>query len=235
MPNKINPTEHKLIGKNYTTPDLSRRSPGKRQVRRRLSRRRHAVRKLLLSPMPHARDRSIDTQRSAGDAGREGDPHRGRSAGAGRRLTDNGAVIRANKLGERGLTDEPVYQGEPILAVRAVDELTGAEAIEKIKIDYERLPFVVDPLVSLRPGGPNARVEGNVWMRPAAPPNADKGKGKGGRGGGGFAPPEVVELKWTEADFADAKDGKLPMGKPTDRVVLRRSGRGVQERRPGSG
>src|SRR5512147_874744 len=48
-----------------------------------------------------------------------------------------------------------------ILAVAAVDESTAAEAIEKIRIDYEPLPFVVDPLVSLRPGGPNARTKGN--------------------------------------------------------------------------
>ncbi len=46
---------------------------------------------------------------------------------------------------------------QPILAVAAVDELTAAEAIERIKIDYEPLPFCVDPLESLRPGGPNAR------------------------------------------------------------------------------
>ena len=46
-----------------------------------------------------------------------------------------------------------MYQGEPILAVAAVDELTCAEAIEKIKIDMEPLPFVIDPLDSLRPGG----------------------------------------------------------------------------------
>ncbi len=48
-------------------------------------------------------------------------------------LTDNGTVIKASKWGERGLTMEPVYQGEPILAVAAVDELTAAEAIEKIR------------------------------------------------------------------------------------------------------
>ena len=36
---------------------------------------------------------------------------------------------------------EPVYQGEPILAVAAVDELTAADAIEKIQIDFEPLPF----------------------------------------------------------------------------------------------
>jgi hypothetical protein len=33
---------------------------------------------------------------------------------------------------------EPLYQGEPILAVAAVDELTAAEAIEKIQIDLSR-------------------------------------------------------------------------------------------------
>ena len=117
---------------------------------------------------------------------------------------------------------EPVYQGEPILAVCAVDELTAAEAIEKIKIDYERLPFVVDPLVSLRPGGPNARVEGNVWMRPAPPPAA--------RAQPPPPPPapQVQELKWTEEDFAAAKDGQLPMGKADRRVVVRRYGSGFK-------
>jgi xanthine dehydrogenase molybdenum-binding subunit len=51
---------------------------------------------------------------------------------------------------------EPVYQGEPILAVAAVDELMGAEATEKIQIDFEPLPFAIDPLDTLRPGGPTA-------------------------------------------------------------------------------
>jgi len=110
-------------------------------------------------------------------------------------------------LGERGLAMEPVYQGEPVLAVCAVDELTAAEAIEKIYVDYERLPFNVDPLDTLRPGSANARVEGNVWVRPAPPPGA-------GRGGAPL--PQVKELKWTQADFDEAKDGKLPMGKWTD-------------------
>jgi len=105
------------------------------------------------------------------------------------------------------LTNEPLYEGEPILAVAAVDEYTAAEAIEKIQIEFEPLPFVVDPLVSLRPGGPNPRLEGNIWGRPEAPPAP-----AGGRG----APPaplEVQELKWTEADFAGYSEGHLPMGK----------------------
>ena len=52
---------------------------------------------------------------------------------------------------------EPMFEGEPILAVAAVDELTAAEAIEKIVVDYEPLPFVIDPLDSLRPGSKGPR------------------------------------------------------------------------------
>src|ERR1700724_2688877 len=106
---------------------------------------------------------------------------------------------------------EPLFQAQPILAVAAVDELTAAEAIEKIRIDLEPLPFVVDPLVSLRPGGPNARTEGNVWMRAAAPPNAQAGGRPPSVG-----PPGITELKWTEADFEEAKEGRLPMGKASE-------------------
>ena len=67
-------------------------------------------------------------------------------------VTDLGQTIKASTLGEKALTDEPVYQGEPVLAVAAVDEATAAEAIEKIDIEFELLPFVVDPIESLRPG-----------------------------------------------------------------------------------
>jgi xanthine dehydrogenase molybdenum-binding subunit len=124
-------------------------------------------------------------------------------------VTDLGAVIKANPHGERGLAMEPVYQGEPILALAAVDELTAADAIEKIHVKYEPLPFVVDPFVSLRPGGPNARTEGNTWIRQPPPPAVP---------GRPAAPPplDVVEIKWTKEEFEDYSHGKMPMGTPTD-------------------
>jgi xanthine dehydrogenase molybdenum-binding subunit len=100
---------------------------------------------------------------------------------------------------------EPLYQGEPILAVAAVDEVTAADAVEKIQIDYERLPFVIDPLESLRPGGPNPRTDGNVWIRPAPPIQPS---------------PQVSELKWTHQDFAEMNQGRLPMGKAPDEWTL---------------
>jgi xanthine dehydrogenase molybdenum-binding subunit len=99
---------------------------------------------------------------------------------------------------------EPVYQGEPILAVAAVDELTAAEAIEKIQIDFEPLPFVVDPLDTLRPGGPNPRTDGNVWARPAAPASPQACR------------PRLESSSGPKADFAEEKNGRLPMGKTPD-------------------
>ena len=70
---------------------------------------------------------------------------------------------------------------------------------------------MVDPFVSLRPGGPNARTDGNTWMRKPAPPPAPGAHPRP-------APPplDVTEIKWTEEDFKDYAEGKMPMGKPTD-------------------
>ena len=92
------------------------------------------------------------------------------------------AILTADDLpdlrgAERALTNEPLYQGEPILAVAAVDELTAAEAVERIDVDLEPLPFVVDPVESLRPGSPNGRLEGNVCgfrRRRRTPARADR-------------------------------------------------------------
>mgnify|MGYP003352883308 CR=1 FL=1 len=65
---------------------------------------------------------------------------------------------------------EPEVRREPVLALAAISEEVAADAIEKIVVEWEPLPFVVDPVLSLRPGSPNARLEGNVWMRPPAGP-----------------------------------------------------------------
>jgi CO/xanthine dehydrogenase Mo-binding subunit len=211
MPNNVNATNHKLIGKDYTTPDLLAKVTGKAKYAEDYRADGMLFCKLLLSPLPHARVKRIDTRAALAMPGVKAILTMDDLPAPADSVTDLGQVIKANKLGERGLTMEPVYQGEPILAVAAVDELTAAEAIEKIRIDFEPLPFVIDPLESLRPGGPNARPEGNVWMRPAPPPNAQGG------GPPGPPPPLVVGVhKWTEEDFAQAKEGQLPMGKATD-------------------
>jgi len=94
---------------------------------------------------------------------------------------------------EVALSDEPVYEGEPILAVAAVDEHTAAEAIDRIHLQVEPLPFVTDPLESLRPGSPNARREGNAYVGQ-----------------------EIKTVKWAAGDFEAAGDGALPIGEAGD-------------------
>src|SRR5215470_816825 len=195
---------YKLLGKNYTTPDLVAKVTGKAKYAEDYRADGMLFAKLVLSPMPHARVRSIDTSAALAMPGVKAVLTADDMPKPADAMTDLGQRIPANPLGERGLTNDPVYQGEPILAVCAVDELTCAEAIEKINLDIERLPHVVDPLVSLRPGGPNARVEGNVWLRPAPVP------------GQPAQPPKVGEVKWTDADFKEYNEGRLPMGKDTE-------------------
>jgi CO/xanthine dehydrogenase Mo-binding subunit len=195
---------YKLIGKNYTTPDLYAKVTGQAKYAEDFRAEGMLFCKLLLSPMPHARVKRIDANEALRMPGVKAILTADDLPAPADSLTDNGTVIKASKWGERGLTNEPVYQGEPVLAVAAVDELTAAEAIENIQIDFEPLPFVVDPLDTLRPGGPNPRTDGNVWTRPASPGSQGPGQ------------PAVTELKWTEADFAEEKHGRLPMGKSPD-------------------
>jgi CO/xanthine dehydrogenase Mo-binding subunit len=191
--------KHKLIGKNYVTPDLYAKVTGKAKYAEDYRAEGMLFCKLLLSPLPHARVTRIDTNAALAMPGVKAILTADDLPAPADTITDNGTVIKATKWGERGLTNEPLYQGEPILAVAAVDELTAADAIEKIRIDFDRLPFAIDPLETLRPGGPNPRTDGNVWVQ-----------------SGPQDQPQVAELKWTEADFAEYKEGRLPMGKTPD-------------------
>ena len=209
MPNITPPNKYKLIGKDYPTSDLYAKVTGKAKYAEDYRADGMLFCKLALSPMPHARVRGIDARAALAMPGVKAILTADELPAPANSINDNGTVILANPRGFQALTNEPLYQGQPILAVAAVDELTAAEAIEKIKIDLEPLPFVVDPLVSLRPDGPNARTDGNVWVRvPPPPPKPGERPA--------LTPPELRTLKWTKEDFEDAKNGRMPMGKSTE-------------------
>ncbi|MDA1093264.1 MAG: xanthine dehydrogenase family protein molybdopterin-binding subunit [Acidobacteria bacterium] len=167
--------DYTLIGKNYTTPDLHAKVTGRAKYAEDFRADGMVFLKLLLSPMPHARVRRVDASAAFAMPGVEG-------------------ILRADDLpaveapGEAGLTDEPLYEGEPVLAVAAVTEQIASDAIEAINVQYEALPFCMDPLDSLRPGGPNARLEGNTML---------------GR--------ELSTIKWTDTEVAELDAGRLPM------------------------
>ena len=150
--NKTN--THKLVGQQYTTPDLIAKVTGKAKYAEDYRAEGMLWAKLLLSPMPHARVTRIDASAALAMPGVKGilTEDDFPSVQAGAEISEG---VRASTITERGLSKEPLYEGEPILAVAAVDEVTAAEAIEKIIVEYEPLPFVVDPVESLRPGGAN--------------------------------------------------------------------------------
>jgi xanthine dehydrogenase molybdenum-binding subunit len=168
-----------LIGKDFTPPDVVGKVTGRAKYAEDFRRDGMLFCRLLLSPMPHARVRSVDASRALA------------MPGVVEILLPDDVPEQpgpANNI----LTYEPHFVGEPILAVAATDEKTAQDAIEAIRLDLEPLEFCTDPLESLRPGGPNARTDGNVYA-------------------GG----EVREMKWTEADF-DAAGEHLPTGEPEE-------------------
>jgi len=177
----------RLVGSNYTPPDLVAKVTGRARYAEDFRAEGMLFCKLLLSPVPHGRVRRVGLERALALPGVRG-------------------VIRAADLpdlggAEKALTDEPLYQGEPILALAAVSEDIAAQAVELIDLDIEPLPFTTDPLESLRPDGPDARTEGNVWgVAPPAPPGQPPAR------------PPVTRLKWTADDFAAAPEGGLPIG-----------------------
>ncbi len=54
------------------------------------------------------------------------------------------------------------YKGQNIVAVAAVDKATALEALSKVKIEMEELPYVTDPVEAMKEGAPKVRPEGNL-------------------------------------------------------------------------
>ena len=113
--------DNKLIGQNYTTPDLVAKVTGKAKYAEDYRIEGMLFCKLLVSPYPHARVTHLDTSAAMAHPGVKGiitaDDMPGAAAGA-----TLGEGVQASQISERGLTNEPLYQGEPILALAAVRE-----------------------------------------------------------------------------------------------------------------
>lgn len=141
--------DYTLVGKNFTPPDIHAKVTGAAKYSEDFQAEGMLHAKLVVSPMPHARVRSIDTS-------------------AAMKMKGVVAIITPDDVPQFPppvdpiLYKEPVYAGAPIAAVAAESEQIAAAAVEAIKVDLEQIPHVVDPLDSLYPGGPNAFTGGNV-------------------------------------------------------------------------
>ncbi len=173
---------YNLIGKDFVPVDVTAKVTGRAKYAEDFRADGMVFCKSLTSPIPHAKIRRIDTSAALKIKGVLG-------------------ILTADDVPQFPppqppilAKDEVFYVGEPILAVAAESEEIAAEAIEAIKIDFEQLPHVTDPLESLFPGGPDARSNGNV----------------------AGAQINLQTVKWDAGDFAAAGDNKLPLGKPAE-------------------
>jgi len=114
--------------------------------------------KVLYSAHPHARIVSVDV--SAAE----------KMPGVVATLTAK--EIPVNSFGPH-VQDQPVlagekvrHRGDGVAAVAAVTEQAAAEALEKIKVAYEPLPAVFDPLEAMKDDAPKIHgSEGNIYNR----------------------------------------------------------------------
>jgi CO/xanthine dehydrogenase Mo-binding subunit len=165
-----------LLGQDFTPPDLAAKVTGKAKYAEDFRADGMLFCRLLTSTMPHARVKIDATEALAIE-------------GVVAVLTADD-VPPATAPAEPILTNEPLFVGDRILAVAARSEELAQEAIDRIKVEYEPLPYVIDPLASLFPAGADARSDGNC-----------------------VTPQGVKSIKWTAGDFATAGEG-LPMGAP---------------------
>jgi CO/xanthine dehydrogenase Mo-binding subunit len=111
--------------------------------------------KVLRSPLPHARIRSIKTTAAR------------KQPGVVAVLTAKD-IPAANSMGPI-IKDQPVlcadlvrFAGDAVALVAAETEQAAEIAVERIEVDYEELPAVTDPLEALEPGAPVAHEGGNI-------------------------------------------------------------------------
>ncbi len=104
--------------------------------------------KILRSPLAHARIRNIDTSRAERLPGVKaiitGKDTAGIKYGVFPQTRDELALA----------LDRVRYIGDEVAAVAAVDEDTAEEALGLIRVDYEALPAVFDPVEAMEPGAP---------------------------------------------------------------------------------
>ncbi len=96
------------------------------------------------SPFPHANVKSIDTSKAV-------------------KLPGVFAVMTYKDIPDKMLAGtkpilakEAALVGDPIVAVAAIDETTAEDALALVDVQYDQLPFVIDPREAAKAGAPKA-------------------------------------------------------------------------------
>lgn len=148
--------EYSVVGKPLTRVDGRVKVTGQAQYAGDIALPNGLHGKILRSPHPHAKIVNIDTIKAEALPGVK-------------------AVVTGKDTGDVrfGFVDTPRYPadeyplaidkvryiGEEVAAVAAIDEITAAEALSLIEVDYEPIPAVFDPEEALKDGAPKVHEE----------------------------------------------------------------------------
>jgi len=104
--------------------------------------------KILHSPIPHGRIKKIDTTKAKTLPGVK-------LVLTGEDVPDMTYGVSPARYDEHVLAKERVrYVGDEVAAVIAVDEETAEKALDLIKVEYEELPSVFNPMEAVKEGAP---------------------------------------------------------------------------------
>jgi putative selenate reductase molybdopterin-binding subunit len=126
--------------------------------------------RVLRSPHPHARIRGIDTSKAAAMPGvkailtNENCKVVWGAGGVAGGVQYNDQIKKITRQRRYAFNNPVRFVGDPVAAVAALDRHTAEEALRLIQVDYEVLPFVLEPEDALKPEAPRIWPEGNISL-----------------------------------------------------------------------
>ncbi|MEQ8409621.1 MAG: xanthine dehydrogenase family protein molybdopterin-binding subunit [Gammaproteobacteria bacterium] len=179
-----------LIGRDFTPPDVPGKVTGEIKYAEDYKAEGMVFARLLTSPMPSGRIVSIDASEAL------------RMDGVVGVFTADDLPPVAPPANPALASDYITYVGQPILAVAATTEEVAESALDRIRVQYERRDFVVDPLESLKPGGPDAYPDGNALVRTQ----------EEGPEGAPIVGAQIKSIKWPQSAIDALRAGREPAG-----------------------
>ena len=160
----------KLIGQATTRIDARERVSGKATYSGDVQLPGMLYAKVLRSPHPHARILKIDASQALAMPGvkaivsHENCKFVWGAGGVAGGVQYNDQIKKITKQRRYAFNNPVRFVGDPVAAVAAVDRHTAEEALRRIEVEYEVLPFVLDPEEALKPGAVQIWPDGNVSL-----------------------------------------------------------------------
>lgn len=148
--------EFSSVGKRITQVDVAAKATGEARYTPDLKLPGMLIGKVLHSPYPHANIKNIDISKALALPGVEAvitfEDTPKKAYARSYRDSPMNASGHLQHSDEYILNEKVRYVGDHIAAVAAVDEKTADLALDLIEVEYEILPFYIDPQEAMQPG-----------------------------------------------------------------------------------